>query len=521
MKHFKKLLIMLLAAIATVCLASGLVACGNGNDDTDGTIGGGAVPLIAPREVTITDNVLSWKAVTYAEGYVVYENGEIVSEQVETSYTIEHTVPGTYTYAVKATTTADGRTDSPLSSEVEYKIDPIKLAAPVISINAETAVISWSAVEYASSYDIYENGVKYDSTTELYYEITNKTLPEDLVYNVRAKSSNSNKYPTSDDSNSVTYRVPVHATITVEFPEEFEGSVKVEIFDLNSDSQESVAQSVIGRSESFNDGASDGYSGFGSEIFTLAWGSYIAKVTDGLGNNYAATWARISTDKRIGTINIVSTQDNGVLELGTQTIHASIGADDQSVTLQYLFVAGASDDHAHSIFVDENTYGLQITVGGRIVINTANRIFRGSFSTEEGETVLVTVTVGRQTNIGAEEDDFELEIVNYEERTPLRILPWSWNIDRFEADGYANYVNAIYDSCVCTLEVKTAGTYTFLFMSGMAGNTFITLTVNGQEFDLSGGGSADVYLEANDNVRVQIDLRNLPSEYISLFVYMK
>lgn len=522
MKYFKKLLITLLAAVGTVCLAAGFVACGNNNGDGEGNIGGGLVPLIAPKDVEINDNVLTWKAVTYAEGYAVYENGEIVSEQTETSYTIEQTTPGTYKYAVKATTTADGRTDSPLSAEVEYKVPTIKLAAPVISIDQATATISWVAVANASGYDIYEGGTRVDSTTNTRYEITNKSVPQDLTYTVRATTTNIKMYSTSDHSEPVTYRVPLYATISVEFPDEFAGGIKVAIFDLNSDSQEPIAEETVVRDENIYDEegeVGDGYSSFGSAHFKLEWGRYMAKVTDGLSDQYVATWARISTDRRSGTISIIEKTEN-VMVLGSNTVDADLAADDESVTLQYFFVAGASNDKAHSIIVDEGYYGLQVTVAGKVVVNTNQRLFKGSFSTEEGEVVIITVTVERQTIIGAEHNSFEIEIVDYEERTPLRILPEPFDIDRFVSANYENYVNAIYDSCVCTLEVKTAGTYEFFILSGMAGNTFITLTVNGEEFDLSGGGKAVVHLEETDNLRVQIDLINLPSAALSLFVYM-
>lgn len=524
MKYFKKLLITLLAAVGTACLAAGLVACGNSNENEGGG-NGNPVPLIAPRDVEINDGVLSWKAVTYAEGYAVYENGEIVSEQTETSYTIEQTVPGTYKYAVKATTTAEGRTDSPLSAEVKYEVPAIKLAAPVISIDQATATISWQAVAHASGYDIYENGVRVGSVSGLSYEITDKTTPMDITYTVRATSTNVTMYTASEHSESVTYRVPLYATIGVEFPDGFEGSIKVGIFDLDSQSQEPIAEQTVEHEDNPNiEGSTeDIYSGFGSAKFTLEWGSYVAKVINGLSDDYAANWARVSTDRRNDSITIIEKQDGRVLELGTQTVSASFtGADDeeQSVTVQYVFVAGVSEDNAHSIIVDENYTGLQISVANRTIVNTSQGIFKGSFSTDEGEVVIISFTVDRQTEAGPENVEFDIEIVAREERTPLRILPEVFNIAYYDERNYGNYVNIINDSCVCTLNVETAGTYEFLFLQSKAHNTYITLTVNGEEFDLPGGGSAHMQLDAGDNIRVQIDLTDVPSDGLTLFVYM-
>ncbi|MDE6104454.1 MAG: hypothetical protein K2G38_02035 [Clostridia bacterium] len=93
---------------------------------------------------------------------------------------------------------------SPTPQPQPQPTQPVKLSAPTIS--REENVISWSAVDNATGYDVYEGTtVVSEAQTELSYTI-NKTEVGTYTYTVKAVSTD-DKYTTSDASNSVEYKV--------------------------------------------------------------------------------------------------------------------------------------------------------------------------------------------------------------------------------------------------------------------------------------------------------------------------
>lgn len=524
-KYFKKLLITLLAVCSVVCLATGLAACNDKPDD------GGDAPTtkvtIKTPVLELSDNMLSWASIAHATGYVVYENDIVVSEQTATTYVITQDYPGTYEYRVKATTTEKGYKDGALSEAKTFKVDPWPLEAPSISINQDTGVISWEAVENATGYDIYENGIKIDSTYTLSYKIE-QTIPDYFSYTVKATSTNK-AYATSASSAPVEYKVPLHLSFGVEFPEGYNDAVTVNLYNEQGNL---VASTNVERDRNLNeDGSAGDYSSYGSaRLVVKEWGSYIAKIED-LNGNYVATWAHVSRSVRTGSITIV--ENVNTLAYGVATVSGTIPAAESEVTVNYVFTAIASEDGYHSIIVDEATTGLQISAAGRTVINTAQKVFKGSFATIEGEVIILAVTFTRpaaQAEAEGEETEdpadfvvsFQIETVNYEVKVPLRVLPESYDMEKAGSELYDSHRNFIYDSCVRHIEgadITASGMYEIFIPSHSVGNTFITLTVNGeQEFDLSGGGIATVHFNAGEDVRLEFEL-SVSSEVI-IYVYM-
>ena len=163
--------------------------------------------LAAPQLSLDKDTkTISWIAVENADGYEVFEDGELVSSQSETSYTITHTETGIYNYAVKATTTKKDYSESQFSDELSYIISE-QLAAPHIELDVETKTISWTAVEHADYYAIYEDGyVLYQSFNKTSYEIE-QTIVGIHEYYIRARSNNAAVYLNSNESNKVTYEI--------------------------------------------------------------------------------------------------------------------------------------------------------------------------------------------------------------------------------------------------------------------------------------------------------------------------
>lgn len=514
MKRFKKLLITSLAVVGTLCLAAGLAACGNGNNGDGGgqdTDNPKTVPLIAPT-LDISGDVLSWNTIAHANGYVVYEDGVSISEQAETSYTITQNYPGTYTYTVKATTTEKGYSESPLSNEKTYKVDPYVLEAPVITID-ENGVISWAAVDHANGYEIYENDTILESTIDLTYTIA-QTNPAIYTYTVVATSTDK-AYSKSEHSNAVEYKVPLHLAIGVQFPDGFEGTAKLGLYD---ESNKLVTETEVARDE-LSEG---GYSNYGSARLVVDWGNYVAKITN-LSGQYVATWARVSTQNRSGSITIA--KNSNALELGKQTLTVTVPAGENSVTEQYIFIAGASTNGSHSIIMERAVTGLQISAAGKTMINAEQNALTGSFKTEEGEAIMIAVTYTRPNAESEEEEpaepaeeqiSFEIEIVNYGIRQYLRLCPEQYSVDK--AEMLKQYANSIYDSCTRYLVVERSGNYAFFFPNTHAHNTFITLTVNGQSYDFSGGGLQNIHLEAGDDVEIEMQLSTSSTE-ILLYVY--
>lgn len=162
-----------------------------------------AAPQLSLDEDTKT---ISWTAVENADGYEVYENGELVSSQAETTYTITHTETGMYNYAVKATTTNADYSESELSDEVSYIISE-KLATPQITLDEATKTISWTAVEHADYYVIYEDGY----VTKQHWDSTSYEIEQTIVgvheYCILARNNNANVYLNSDKSNVVSYEI--------------------------------------------------------------------------------------------------------------------------------------------------------------------------------------------------------------------------------------------------------------------------------------------------------------------------
>lgn len=522
-KYFKKLLITSLAAVGTLCLAAGLAACGNGGNDNppdDNPQTPTKVPLIAPV-LDISGDVLSWNTVAHADGYVVYENDVSVSEQAETSYTITQDYPGTYTYTVKATTTEKGYSESPISNSKKFTVAPYVLEAPVITID-EDGVITWSAVDHADNYEIYENGTIIAAVSELTYTIE-QTTPAVFTYTVVATSTDK-AYTKSAASNAAEYHVPLYISLGVEFPDGFEGTVTLGIYDKSDKlvAQTEVTRDQNGYEDENGDFVEGEYSNYGSARFVIKeWGDYVAKIIN-LNKPYVATWVRLSKEHRSGSITIAETTN--ALELGKQTITATVPADENFVTMQYVFVAGASTNGAHSIMIDESLTGVQISVAGKTIINTDQRLFTGSFSTIEGEAFIVSITYTKP-EVESEEPEaeepveeqisFTIEIVNYGIRQYLKLCPEPYNVEK--ADQLVQYANTIFDSCTRYLVVEEAGDYAFFFPTTHAHNTFITVVINGQSYDFSGGALRTVHLEAGDDIEIEITLSN--SAEILFYVY--
>ena len=168
------------------------------------------VQLPAPV-IELTGNTITWNAIEHANYYEVYEDEEFVTRVATTSYTIVKTEEGEYEYSVKAASANAAYTKSIASNTVTFKYeiaqptDPVQLAAPVITVNKATGVISWNAVEHAVNYVVFENGTRVSTQSETSYKIA-QTKVGTYTYFVVATSTSA-AYTTSERSNEESYTV--------------------------------------------------------------------------------------------------------------------------------------------------------------------------------------------------------------------------------------------------------------------------------------------------------------------------
>lgn len=187
-KKLISLLLLFSVVITLICFS----ACGEGKN----------APTALPfPQIELTGNVISWNEVENAENYEIYENGEKVAAQSETSYTVTKTAKGTYKFKIKAIDADGVYSASEFSNEVTYTVETDKLSAPKIS--KQDNIISWTAVQHADGYEVYENGVLVTSQAETSFTIQ-KTEAGTYRYTVKA-ISNSPDYTASEFSNEVTH----------------------------------------------------------------------------------------------------------------------------------------------------------------------------------------------------------------------------------------------------------------------------------------------------------------------------
>ncbi|MBQ9448913.1 MAG: M60 family metallopeptidase [Acholeplasmatales bacterium] len=166
--------------------------------------------ISAPVITLGSNNSITWNAVDHATSYEIYVNGNTDELTVNPGDLVYYYAPkteaGTYTIKVKAKTTDTDYLDSDYSNVVTYTVsapEPTKMSAPVITLNDN--VVSWTAVEHATSYNVYINTEAPVEVTATSYEIT-KTEAGTYTIKVKAITTNSD-YLDSDNSNEVTYTV--------------------------------------------------------------------------------------------------------------------------------------------------------------------------------------------------------------------------------------------------------------------------------------------------------------------------
>ena len=110
-------------------------------------------PVLTAESIEKTA-LLSWNAVEGAANYNVYQGEEVVAENIEeTSYVIENLEVGNYCYTVVAANEA-GESDA--SNVACVTIAPPVAPTLTAELSETTVVLTWEAVEKATSYNVYK-----------------------------------------------------------------------------------------------------------------------------------------------------------------------------------------------------------------------------------------------------------------------------------------------------------------------------------------------------------------------------
>ena len=438
-------------------MALPLVACkddgatGNNNPGSGTTEPeGDPVQLDAPQ-ISLNDNVISWGAVSNADYYEVYENGNFAARQAATTYRITKTAVGEYVYKVCAISASTAYTTSGFSNTVTYKIEPQvepaePLETPVITLSDN--VITWSAIEHATAYEIYENGTRLTQVTASPYTITN-TVAGEWVYKIKAISSDTVHYSPSDFSNTVTYSVEeeeVGFTVTVTAPAGFSNTVQVVLY--------KDGENVGTKTATLSGG--QGRVTFASDNT----GNYTAGILS-LPSGYVSTTVRLTSTNPEAEIKIISLGGSEVFKVGTNSF---IVNDKEQAGEDQIFYFLPQKSGTYTLDATIESKDMYISVDRSLYIDTVSGLNISSFHAEAG--VLMEITV-----VGFEIGTFSFKIVEGEVRQDLHI-----------GIGWGNKANYIFGDCTRTLEVSTTGYYVFEFgFAGLGGRT-ITLTIDGANY---------------------------------------
>lgn len=139
------------------------------------------IKLNTPQITEITgDGRVYWSYVSNCSGYKIYKNNSVIAtikDSKTTDYLLEINTVGSYGIQVQAVGDRKTYSDSGKSNIYRLVIEENgkptlpSLTSPTISYDPSSRSLVWDRVRRASSYDIYLNGTKIDSTTDTSYQI--------------------------------------------------------------------------------------------------------------------------------------------------------------------------------------------------------------------------------------------------------------------------------------------------------------------------------------------------------------
>ena len=464
-----------------------------------------ATPLEAPV-VKLDGKVISWNAVENATAYEIYENNKLVTSTRELSYTITRTIVGTYNYYVIATSSDVAYSNSLPSNTIVYNPLPgstTTLAAPVIRIDEEDGrkVIKWSAVDNATSYLIYENGVRIatvnyyggEEDNELTY-ILSRLNPGTYEYGVKSSSVLS-EFRTSAMSNTVTHTVEateVHFMVTITVPANYRGTTTFTVGLFKGDRLIESKQITVDLSGPMS----------GTETFIQMADEYTAKITSTVPNGYIATQAILTAESYLGAIRLMERSDN-MLKMGTNTFtvknNDAVGADQE-----YIFIPERTGVYT---FRTNETKGMLLEINGVIGIETSQELNVYSINLHAGEAIKVVF-------VGGDIGSYTMEIVEGEVKQYLNITT-GWGV---------NPANYLFGSCTRYLTLAEDTILTFSFTTATTNTAIVVITIDGVEYEFDGDAfnTQNILIKAGTDIEITfvvIGVEFTRANYISFFVY--
>ena len=158
--------------------------------------------LAKPVNLNISNDILTWSAVTNATSYRIYSNGSQLGTSSSTSYSLASLSYGTFDLQVQAI--ANGYNSSEKSDPEEYVINPIQLPAPT-NLGISGKSLTWNPVANAGSYTI-------TLSTGVILSVGKNTTSKDLssyltnvgTYTATVKAGGSGRYIASEPSDAYT-----------------------------------------------------------------------------------------------------------------------------------------------------------------------------------------------------------------------------------------------------------------------------------------------------------------------------
>lgn len=454
-------------------------------------------PVISIDQET---GIISWNAGEDIYGYYVWDCTAEPATRVTpvrlttTTYKItKKSDAGVYSFYVEAVNSAF---ESVKSEPATFTVE--QLDAPVTSFDEENAVLSWTAVENAESYEVYVDGARVAQTADTEYTLTQ--TPGNHTFAVTTVNG-SPKYA-NGQSETETLSVPLIATINFSAPELSVENVKACLYDEDALLKEFEVVE------------------FGSSIRMVAGApkAYTVKL-QGLPEGYISTWGHVYADVLADTINVFSEETVSVLGVGskttTVTLLENVDGGVLSAVEQYVFIAGTTEagDGIHSLALQESgytVYDLTAYSNGVRFVDSALGIYTGNFTAQEGEVVLLTfeyeLVLGNNSTLTSQQATFEFELVDREIKQYFKMLPSAYNEDATGKDLESQLTNANYLIGSCTRYIQGLDeTRMISFFFGPAtGDRTITVTINGQSYTIVSNGLLLIEVEAGTDIKVDI-----------------
>lgn len=242
--------------------------------------------------------------------------------------------------------------------------------------------------------------------------------------------------------------------------------------------------------------------GTGTAQFTLALQAYTVKAQPAQG--YVANYGYITESSPRATVTIVEATPENTLNLNENQKEIN-GTEESPAVL--VFTAQTAGIHS---LVGAEGDNYTVTLNGATVISPATNLEIGNFTAEAGETVIFGV-VGTGT--------FTLKVYDHDVPRPLKVSP-HYYIEEQEQHPEVRS-NILTGSCPCEITIETEGYYTFFFTTPTLGNRSVTVTIGEQTYYFDGSEhQKDIYFEACTNLQIQVVIEGEAEEGLNLALYV-